>query len=181
MAFICNVHVHVDLWMVGLCWVPNSNQDTQASIEFYHGALKQWFSFETKSIRGHCIDWLVWKLIMTMAQHYMHQVGMKRQGFIKNKVVAWLVAISTEKTLLIPHANVIHLPLVVEDKVVHGWCRANIVLVSYAWTWQCVIIFMFLSLNMNFTREWALRGNLWKHQVVWFHDMYWPYFKQYYW
>ncbi len=73
MAFICNAHDYVDLWMVGFHQMPNSNQDTQASIEFYHGALKQWFSFEAKGLRGCCIDWLVWKLIMIEGQHYMHQ------------------------------------------------------------------------------------------------------------
>jgi hypothetical protein len=50
------VHVHVEFWMVGFRWVPHSNQDTQASIEFYHGALKCWFSFETKGLRGCRID-----------------------------------------------------------------------------------------------------------------------------
>jgi hypothetical protein len=45
MALICNAHVHLDLLMVGFHQVPNSNQDTQASIKFDHGALKQWFSF----------------------------------------------------------------------------------------------------------------------------------------
>jgi hypothetical protein len=35
--------------------------------ESYHGALKRWFSFETKGLRGCRIDWLVWKLTTTMA------------------------------------------------------------------------------------------------------------------
>jgi hypothetical protein len=29
----------VELWMVGVRRVPHSNQDTQASIESYHGSL----------------------------------------------------------------------------------------------------------------------------------------------
>jgi hypothetical protein len=37
---MCNVHVSVDLWMVGFRQMPHSNQNTQANIEFYHGALK---------------------------------------------------------------------------------------------------------------------------------------------
>jgi len=47
------------MWMVALCQMAHSNQNTQASIEFYHGTLKQWFSFETKFFKGHHIDWLV--------------------------------------------------------------------------------------------------------------------------
>jgi hypothetical protein len=32
---------------------------------------------------------------------------MKRQGFIKNKVMAWLVVVSVDKANWIPHINVI--------------------------------------------------------------------------
>ncbi len=119
MAFICNVNVHVNLWMVGFCRVPHSNQDTQTSIKSYHGILKWWLSFETKYLSpGCCIDWLVWRLTMIMAQHYMHQAEMKRWGFIKNKVVAWLVPTSVEKAFMIPHTNVIQPTLVGDDNVI---------------------------------------------------------------
>jgi hypothetical protein len=74
--------------MVGFRRVPHSNQDTQASIKSYHRALKCWFSFKTKGLKRHHIEWLVWRLTTTMARHYMHQAKMKRQGFIKNKVMA---------------------------------------------------------------------------------------------
>jgi len=46
------VHVHGELWMVELHKIPHSNQNTQASIKFYHGAIKCGFSFETKGLRG---------------------------------------------------------------------------------------------------------------------------------
>jgi hypothetical protein len=39
--------------MVGLCWMPHSNQDTRTSIKSYHGAVKQWFFFKTKGLREH--------------------------------------------------------------------------------------------------------------------------------
>jgi len=64
----------------------HSNQDTQVNIESYHGVLKHWFSLETKALKGHRIDWLVWKLTTKVAQHYMHTFEMKKKGFIKNKV-----------------------------------------------------------------------------------------------
>ncbi len=47
--------------------VPHSKQDTQMSIEFYHGVLKHWFSLGIKGFKGHRIDWLVWKLKTTIA------------------------------------------------------------------------------------------------------------------
>jgi len=45
-----------ELWMVGVRRVPHSNQNTQASIESYHGALKRWLAFDTKGFRGRRID-----------------------------------------------------------------------------------------------------------------------------
>jgi hypothetical protein len=51
-----------------------SNQDTQASIESYHGALKHWSSLETKGLRGQWIDWLMWKLT-TMVVKTLHVHG----------------------------------------------------------------------------------------------------------
>ncbi len=55
----------VDLWMVEFRQVPHSNQNTQTSIESYHGPLKHWFSLETKWLQGPQIDWLV-RRFMTM-------------------------------------------------------------------------------------------------------------------
>jgi hypothetical protein len=46
------VHVHAKLWMVGLHWMPHSNQDTEVSIKSYHKVRKRWFSFETKGLKG---------------------------------------------------------------------------------------------------------------------------------
>jgi len=42
-----------------------------------------------------------------MAQHYMHEPKMKRQGFIKNKVMARLVMANVNKDSWIPHIDVI--------------------------------------------------------------------------
>jgi len=48
----CRLYLVIDLWMAGLQQMPQSNRDTQASIEFYHGALKRWFPLETKGLRS---------------------------------------------------------------------------------------------------------------------------------
>ncbi len=42
-----------------------------------------------------------------MARHYMHQAEMKRQWFIKNKVMARLVMANVDKTNRIPHVDMI--------------------------------------------------------------------------
>jgi len=106
-------------------------------------ALKWWFSFEIKGLKGCHIAWLVWRLTMSMAQHYRHQMEMKRWRFIKNKVVAWHVATSVKKALLIQHTNVIHLTLVGANMLImHGCCKSNTILMS-------IIIFMPTSLNMH--------------------------------
>jgi hypothetical protein len=72
------------LWMVVVQQVPHSNQDTQANIESYHGALKHRFALDTKGLRVRRIDWLVWQLITTIAQHYMHNGNVEKK-FHKNQ------------------------------------------------------------------------------------------------
>ncbi len=95
---VCGV---LKLWMVGFQQVPCSNQDTQTNIKSYHNALKHWFSLDTKGLRGHWIDWLVWMLTTTIAHHYMQTMEMRKKGFIKNKIVEAIVRKSVEKATLI--------------------------------------------------------------------------------
>jgi hypothetical protein len=45
----------------------------------------------------------------------MHQVKMKSQGFIKNKVMARLVMVSVDKVSRIPHTDVISPPFEKDD------------------------------------------------------------------
>jgi hypothetical protein len=66
----------------------HSNQDTYVNIESYHGALKRWFVFDTKGLREHRIDWLVWRLTTTIACHYMHTLEMEKKRFHK-KTKLW--------------------------------------------------------------------------------------------
>jgi len=73
--------------MVGLQQVLHSNQDTEALIESYHGALNRWFAIETKRLKGQHIDWLVWQLTTIVAWHYMHTFEMKKHGMINNNVL----------------------------------------------------------------------------------------------
>jgi hypothetical protein len=39
----------------------------------------------------------MWRLTTTVARHYMHQAEMKKEGFIKNKVMAQLVVAIVDK------------------------------------------------------------------------------------
>jgi hypothetical protein len=76
------VHVYAKFYMVGLHQMPHSNQDTQANMKPYHKAMKCWFSFKTKGLRGHHIGWLVWRLTTTMAWPSQHEEASvhKKQG-----------------------------------------------------------------------------------------------------
>jgi hypothetical protein len=75
------------------------------NIESYHGALKRWLTLDTKGLRGHRIDWLVWQLT-TIACHYMHTLEMKKRGFIKNKVMEAIITQTVEKETFIPLTHV---------------------------------------------------------------------------
>jgi len=106
--------------MVRLWWVPHSNQNTQTSIEPQHGALKCWFSLETKGFQGQWIDWLMWRFTIIVTKHYMHMVEMKKCEFIKNKVVEHIVKASVEKAKLIPNTHVTH-GIDDSNKTNHEW------------------------------------------------------------
>ncbi len=154
------LYVVVDLWMVGLQRVPHSNQDTQTSIEFYHGALKCWFSLETKGFRGQQIDWLLWRLTTTVARHYMHTVEMKKRGFIRNKVTECIVKTSVDKATLIPHTNVTH-GIDDSNETSHAWMVRSQQHPNM--TYKVPLPFAKYACC---TCEWALRGNLCKHQIA---------------
>jgi hypothetical protein len=124
------VFVLVELWMVGVRRVPHSNQDTEANIESYHGALKYWFALDIKGFRGYMIDWLVWQLTTTIAHHYMHTLEMKKRGFIRNKVTQAIVTQSVEKATRIPFTHVFQ-PTFENDgtRGVQSQCLPNIIYV----------------------------------------------------
>ncbi len=95
-----------------------------------------------------------------MPQHYMHQAKMKKCEFIKNKAIQLLVATNVYKTRLIAHIDVIQPTLESEDNVNHWNVRSQTHLnVIYNQN------FPFIE-YASYTYEWALRGNLCKHQVI---------------
>jgi hypothetical protein len=80
-----------ELWMVDVRKVPHSNQNTQASIESYHSALRRWFALDTKGLRGHRIDWLVWRLKNNHRTPLHAHISNEKRGFIKNKVMEGII------------------------------------------------------------------------------------------
>jgi hypothetical protein len=140
------------LWMVGVRRVPHSNQDTQMSIESYHGVLKCWLVLDTKGFRRRRINWLVWRLTTTIACHYMHILETKKKGFIKNKVMEAIIIRSVKKASLIPFTHVYQPTL----ERVQSQCLPNVI---YAMKLPFIEIFCC-------TCEWALRRNMCKHQIV---------------
>ncbi len=95
------------LWMVTVRRMPHSNQNTQASIESCHCALKCWFVFNTKGLKGWRIDWLVWWLTITITRHYMHTLEMKKKRFHKKQGYGGhLLHVVWKKAILIPLTHV---------------------------------------------------------------------------
>jgi len=88
-----------------------------------------------------------------MAHHYMHQTKMKRQGFIKNKVMVWLVVANVEKVSLIPYINVFPPTFEGDDGDDLWWVRSQ---QHFCVTYKIHAPF---TEYVNGTCEWALRGN----------------------
>jgi hypothetical protein len=86
----------------------------------------------------------------------MHIAEMKKHGFIKNKVVQHIVKISVEKATLIPHINVTH-GIDDSNEIGHAWMVRS---------QQHPNMTYLFTKYVCCTCEWALDGNLCKHQVV---------------
>jgi hypothetical protein len=90
----------------------------------------------------------------------MHTAEMKKREFIRNKVVEHIVKTSVEKATLIPHPNVAH-GIDDSNETDHAWMVQSQQHPN-----------MTYKVPLPFTKyacctcEWALRGNLCKHQVA---------------
>jgi hypothetical protein len=87
----------------------------------------------------------------------MHTLEMKKKGFIKNKVVEAIITRNVEKADLIPLTHV-YQPTLESDGV---WGVRNQRLPNVIY----VVKFPFTKIFCC-TCEWALRGNMCKHQIV---------------
>jgi hypothetical protein len=96
----------------------------------------------------------------TVARHYMHTTEMKKCGFIKNKVMERIVKMSVEKATLILPTNVTH---GIDDlnEIGHGWMVQSQQHPNM--TYKVPLLFTKYACC---TCEWALNGNLCKHQVA---------------
>jgi hypothetical protein len=87
----------------------------------------------------------------------MHTLEMKKKGFIKNKVMEAIITQSVEKVALIPFTHV-YQPTLDNDGGWGVWSQ-RLPNVIYAVKFPFTKIFCC-------TCEWALRGNMCKHQIV---------------
>jgi len=85
---------------------------------------------------------------------------MKKQGFIKSKVMVWLVVANVEKVSQILYINVFPPTFEVDDGD-NLW-----------WVWSQQHLGVTYKIHAPFTKyisgtcEWALKGNFYKHQVI---------------
>jgi hypothetical protein len=87
----------------------------------------------------------------------MHTLEMKKKGFIKNKVMEAIITRNVEKATFIPFTHV-HQPTLESDGAWGVWsqCLPN---------GTYMVKFPFTEIFCC-TCEWALRGNMCKHQIV---------------
>jgi len=86
----------------------------------------------------------------------MHTLEMKKRGFIKNKVMEAIITQSVEKATLIPLSHV-YQPTLRSDG---AWAIRSQRLPNVIYTVKFPFTKMFCC-----TCEWALRGNMCKHQI----------------
>jgi hypothetical protein len=87
----------------------------------------------------------------------MHTLEMNKKGFIKNKVMEAIITQGVEKASLIPLTHV-YQPTLESDGAWGVWnqCLPNVIY---------MVKFPFTEI-FCYTCEWALQGNMCKHQIV---------------
>ena len=65
------------MWICASRILPHANQETNGSIESYHGILKSKFLCGRRTIFGRRIDWLIQKLVWSCQSYYWYQDMLK--------------------------------------------------------------------------------------------------------
>ena len=83
----------------------HSNQNTQASIESYHAALKRWMKIDDHLRRGQIMNFLMRHITTSVIIHNMYNHRRKLNGFVLNKRVEKILANDITKTnnILLKH------------------------------------------------------------------------------
>jgi hypothetical protein len=96
----------------------------------------------------------------TATRHYMHTFEMKKRKFIKNKVVELIMKTNIEKATLILHTNVTH-RIDDSNETNHAWMVRNQQHPNMTYK-----VLLHFTKYVCCTCEWALRGNLCKHEIA---------------
>ncbi|MCO5613306.1 hypothetical protein L7F22_067582 [Adiantum nelumboides] len=145
----------IGMWIRASRTMQVANQDTNGSIESYHGLLKSKFLSDRRTIHGRRIDWLIKGLVSHCHAYYWYQDTLKEAGFKRNFRIMDVVKNSVARALEIPDD---HVGFYDDDarnaRVFSMSTQLHFYVVRNAdveWaTCNC---------------DWALRGNLCKHQV----------------
>jgi hypothetical protein len=73
------------MWVVGFQNLPYGRQDTNATIESYHGTLKAQLKLGKSRLIGCRVDWCVHELVGDVFTQYWYQSLHKNFGFVNNK------------------------------------------------------------------------------------------------
>ena len=150
------LYFFTEMYLIGHRRNLHSNQDTQASIESYHAALKRWMKIDNHQLRGRRMDSLVWRLTNPVQTHYQYNDGRKVNGFVLNKHFERIVANGIAKANAIPIQHVQRHPSIEGAWQVHSQSALG--------RWYGI-----LDPYTKYTScscEWAIRGNMCKHQLA---------------
>ena len=143
-------------WTKGVRRIPHAGQDTNSSIESYHGAMKRWLGFTTKGLRGRRLDWLITMLTTTIHNHYTHRLAMKKAGLIKNEIMTLKVRESVNLSYSIDEEWILE----PTNERAHWMCRSA----TYPENWYSLTY-----PHRDYACcdcEYAIRGNFCKHQAA---------------
>ncbi|KAI5070538.1 hypothetical protein GOP47_0014881 [Adiantum capillus-veneris] len=145
----------IEMWVWATRNFPHVGQDTNGSIEAYHGQLKSKFLGSTKRLVAQRVDWLLHKLTTSCLPHYWFLQQLKDNGFRRNNSIDMVVENSYQRALQIPDGHVTFVDTSKGVALVESISSPGqgYTVFNTDCEWACC------------TCKWAEQGNICKHQI----------------
>jgi hypothetical protein len=129
----------VDMWLTGNRHLLHVGQDTNATIESYHGNMKAVLRALKSRLVGRRVVWLIHELTYDVIMKYKYNQYLKENGFISNKKEKRLVINSVLQSLKIPNSYV-SLPTVLGQRALmtsSKWPHVKYAVYNLDTQWAC--------------------------------------------
>ena len=93
------------MWAKAYRKFPHSNQDTNNTIESYHGFIKRRYIYEENNAHNRRVDWLIYVLLTKVELHYIYNQRLKEVEVTRPKKSKKQLILSRYRVTQIPNED----------------------------------------------------------------------------